>query len=144
MKSMTASLALLVVLAATACQPGPSPEPRDGVFVHITHAENDAHRLLMGLNMAAMMADQHDVLVYFDVDGVQAVLNDAADVTYAHFPSSHTQIAVLREKGVTLMACPGCLKAAGRSPDDLAEGVQPANREAFFSFTRGRILTLDY
>lgn len=45
---------------------------------------------------------------------------------------------------VTLMACPGCLKAAGKSVGDLAPGVKVAEKEAFFSFTRGRILTLDY
>jgi hypothetical protein len=38
----------------------------------------------------------------------------------------------------------GCLKAAGKTADDLAPGVQIADKDKFFSFTRGRILTLDY
>jgi hypothetical protein len=42
------------------------------------------------------------------------------------------------------MACPGCLKAAGKTEEDLADGVQIADKAKFFSFTKGRILTLDY
>jgi hypothetical protein len=36
------------------------------------------------------------------------------------------------------------LEAAGKSAEDLMEGIQVANKEAFFDFTDGRILTLDY
>jgi predicted peroxiredoxin len=117
---------------------------RDGVFVHITHSHDNPHRLLMALNMAYMMADDHDVLVYFDIEGVHAVLADAEDVTFSHFPSLHTQIPRLIEKGVTLMACPGCLLVLEKTADDLADGVQAADKTRFFSFTDGRILTLDY
>jgi hypothetical protein len=42
------------------------------------------------------------------------------------------------------MACPGCLKAAGKTPADLAAGIQVANKDKFFSFTSGRVITLDY
>jgi hypothetical protein len=42
------------------------------------------------------------------------------------------------------MACPGCLKAAGKSPADLAPGILVADKARFFSFTKGRILALDY
>ena len=45
---------------------------------------------------------------------------------------------------MTLMVCPGCLKAAGKSREDVADGIQIADKKAFFSFTKGRILTLDY
>ena len=119
-------------------------EPRDGVFIHVTHGGDDPHRVLMALSMASIMADDHDVLVYFDIKGIDVVLKDADDLTYSHFLSSKKQLASLPKKGVILMACPGCLKAAGKTPDDLAAGVQVANKARFFSFTKGRILTLDY
>lgn len=48
------------------------------------------------------------------------------------------------KKGIDIMACPGCLKAAGKSADDLMEGVMVADKEKFFNFTDGRILTIDY
>jgi len=117
---------------------------KDGVFVHVSHGYDDPHRTLMALSMAAMMSDDHDVLVYFDVKAVDVVLKDARDLTYAHFPSAQTQIQKLRDKGVVLMACPGCLKAAGKTGGDLAPGVTLADKAKFFSFTKGRILSLDY
>ncbi len=117
---------------------------RDGAFIHISHGIDSPHRLLMALNMARMMAADHDVLIYFDIEGIDAVVQDAPDVSYAHFRSLHEQLAALKEKGVILMACPGCLQAAGKTPADLAEGIQLADRKQFFSFTKGRILSLTY
>lgn len=118
--------------------------PRDGVFIHISHGADDPHRLLMALNMASIMAEDQDVLVYFDIEAVKVVLKDSSDVSFSHFPSSKAQIKALAEKQVVLMACPGCLKAAGKTPEDLAPGIQVADKNQFFSFTKGRILTLDY
>ncbi len=144
MKKILLSLACITFFALAGSPANAEQKVRDGVFIHISHGPEAPHRLLMALNMAAMMADDHDVLVYFDIDGIEAVLKDAPDVSYSHFPSSLTQIEKLLEKGVTLMACPGCLKAAGKSGEDLAEGIQLADKKKFFSFTKGRILTLDY
>jgi hypothetical protein len=42
------------------------------------------------------------------------------------------------------MACPTCLKAAGKTPEDLAEGISVADKDKFFNFTKGRILSIDY
>ena len=121
------------------------PEPvKDGIFIHITAGPEDNHRLLMALNMASMMKDTQDVAVYLDIKGVLAVVQDAPDVTHETFPSSHALLAQLIEAGVPVMACPGCLKAAGKTPDDLMEGVQVADKKTFFNFTEGRILTIDY
>jgi predicted peroxiredoxin len=119
-------------------------ETRNGVFIHITHGADDPHRVLMALSMADIMCEDQDVLVYFDIKGVEVVLKDSKNLTYSHFASSKDQLATLPKKGVILMACPGCLKAAGKTKDDLATGVKIADKKAFFSFTKGRILTLDY
>lgn len=115
---------------------------KDGMFIHVT--SNDAHRVLMAMNMADMVSEDHDVLMYFDIDGVKVLLKDAENLEYSHFPSSHSQIKKLTGKGLKIMACPGCLKAAGYTPDDLMEGIMVADKETFFNFTKGRILTLDY
>jgi predicted peroxiredoxin len=145
MTSRTRWLTLGLVLASVAgLSRGVAAEPRDGVFLHISHGSDDPHRVLMGLQMAALMAEDRDVLVYFDIKGVDVVLKDGDDLAYSHFPSSKTQLAALPKKGVILMACPGCLKAAGKTAADLAPGVQIADKDRFFSFTKGRILTLDY
>jgi predicted peroxiredoxin len=102
------------------------------------------HRVLMALNMASIMAEDRDVLVYSGIQGIGVVLKDADDLSYSHFPSSKKQLATLPQKGVILMDCPGCLKAANKTAVDLAPGVQIADKDRFLSFTKGRILTLDY
>jgi predicted peroxiredoxin len=140
----------LFIAAALVCMSACSPTQvareivRDGVFVHITHGADDPHRVAMALSMAAIMSEDHDVLVYFDIKGIEVVLKDAPDISFAQFPSSKTQLAALSGKGVTLAACPGCLQAAGKTAADLGEGVTVAEKTTFFSFTKGRILTLDY
>lgn len=116
----------------------------DGVFIHIKQGPDNPHEVLMALRMAEMMVETQDVLLYFDIDGVKVVLNDSEDITFGNFPSSHTQIGKLVDMGVTIMACPGCLEVVGKSGDDLMQGVKLAERETFFNFTTGRILTLDY
>ena len=116
-----------------------------GVFLHITHGSDDAHRALMGLMMAVEMADDKDVAVYLDIDGIELVLKDGDPVTFDdHFPPSDQLIAKLLEKGVPVMACPGCMIVNGITEDMLMDGVIVANKEKFFNFTEGGIFTLDY
>ena len=117
---------------------------RDGAFIHLTHGADDPHRVLMALRMAEMMSEDKDVLVYFDIKAVEVVLKDAPDVQFKDFPTAQAQIKKLGERKVTLMACPGCLKAAGKTVADLAPGIQIADKNIFFNFTKGRILSLDY
>ncbi|MGQ9919063.1 MAG: DsrE family protein [Bryobacteraceae bacterium] len=134
-------LTLVLLFAAGGLQ---AAETRDGVFVHVSHGADDPHRLLMALSMANMMSADHPVVIYFDIKAVEAVLKESKDIHFAHFPSSKTQLAELAKRGVTMMACPGCLKVAGKTAADLAPGVQIADKAKFFSFTSGRIITLDY
>ena len=116
---------------------------RDGVFIHISHGE-DPHRVLMALSMAAQMSEDKDVLVYFDIKGVEVPLKDVKDMEFANFSSSQTLLKQLLDNGVHLYACPKCLEAAGKKPEDLIDGVKIAEKQAFFNFTEGRILALDY
>jgi predicted peroxiredoxin len=135
---------LIVTLSAACLVSQAAPVVRDGVFIHVSHGGGDPHRVVMALSMARMMSADHDVLVYFDIKGIVVVLKSAPDIKYSHFKSSKAQLAALRAKGVLLMACPGCLKAAGKASKDLADGIRIADKDKFFSFTKGRILTLDY
>ena len=138
---LTLAALSLLFLGATGTSAG---ETRDGMLLHISRGSDDPHRVLMALSMAAMLAEDQPVLVYFDITGVEVVLKDAAPLTYSHFTPSDVQLKALLDKGVTIMACPGCLKAAGKTPADLADGIQVADKTKFFSFTEGRIVTLDY
>lgn len=151
-KSWTLALAATLLYTTTltsGCHDGnagfrQAPEEHDGVFIHISTGPEDPHRVLMGLKMATLMAQSRPALVYFDIQGVHAVLKDAPDLAMEPFHSSHTAIRMLLDKGMTVCVCPGCLKAAGKTAEDVMEGVQIANKDRFFNFTKGRILTLDY
>ncbi len=117
---------------------------RDGIFIHITESYNDPHRVLMPLKMALMMSADKDVLVYMDIHAVELLVKSAKDLNFADFESVQTYINKLAEKKVGVYACPTCLKIAGFTPADLLDGVQVANKDRFFDFTKGRIITLDY
>lgn len=118
--------------------------PRDGVFIHISEGYDDPHEVLMPMKMAVMMSEDKDVLVYMDIDAVNLLVKGAKDLNYADFESFQTYLKKLLDKNVGVYACPTCLKIAGFKPEDLMDGVKPAEKEKFFNFTNGRILTLDY
>ncbi len=117
---------------------------RDGVFIHITESYNDPHRVLMPLKMAVLMSKDKDVLVYLDIHAVALLVKEAKDLNFADFESAQTYVKELIASGVGVYVCPTCLKIAGFKPEDLMEGVQVADKDKFFSFTKGRILALDY
>lgn len=117
---------------------------KDGLFIHISNSSNEPHRVVMALKMAAMMAEEKPVLVYFDILGIEVVLKDAKDITYPTFPTAQESLKKLIDKKITILACPSCMKAAGKTADDLMPGVIMAEKEKFFDFTKGRIITLDY
>ncbi|MFW5683150.1 MAG: DsrE family protein [Phycisphaeraceae bacterium] len=139
-------LLLAAVLSASnlGCATTETRQADDGVFIHIQSGPDNPHAVLMGMQMASMMAEDRDTLIYFDVDGIDVITNDAPNLSMEPFGSSHETLAKLIDSGVSVYACPGCLKAAGKTPDDLMSGVRVAEKDAFFDFTDGRILTLDY
>jgi len=117
---------------------------RDGMFIHITECYDDPHKVLMPLKMATMMAVDKDVIVYMDIHSVHLLVKDSQDLVFADFESAHTYIRKLIDMKVGIYACPTCLKIAGYKPEDLIDGVQVAQKDKFFNFTRGKIITLDY
>ena len=117
---------------------------KDGVFIHISEGYNDAHRALMPLKMATIMAGDKDVIIYFDIHAVEFLIKGSEDVIHEEFESAHTYLKQLTEMKMGLYACPTCMKVAGLAAEDLLDGVQTAQKDRFFDFTKGRILTLDY
>ena len=121
-----------------------SESPRDGIFIHLSKGPEDPHRVLMAFKMAEVMSDDKDVIMYLDIEAVHLIVKDAPDVSMEGFPSSQEQIKKLTAAGVIIQACPTCLSVAGFSENDLMEGVVLANKEKFFNFTQGKILSIDY
>lgn len=134
----------LAMVAGIAAMTAPEPQQRDGIFIHVSHGTDDPHRVAMALRMAEIMEEQRDVLIYFDIKGIDVCLKSAPDIQLTRMPSSKAQVRKLLNRKVTIMACPACLQAAGKTPEDLAEGIQIADKDKFFTFTKGRILAIDY
>lgn len=117
---------------------------KDGILIHMTSGYDDPHRVLMPLKMANMMAADKDVILYLDIDAVNLVLKDSEDLENEGFDPLKMQLQTLIEKNIAIYACPTCLNVAGHSPEDLTEGVQVAEKEKFFNFTDGKIVSLSY
>ena len=117
---------------------------KDGVFIHISKGSDDAHRVLMGLMLADKFSESNDVLVFFDIDGIEMVTKDAPNLQLEPFDDSDDIFARLVSRGVTILACPACMQVSGVPEEDLRKGVEIAEKEMFFDFTDGRILSLDY
>lgn len=117
---------------------------KDGILIHITGGYEDPHRVLMPLKMANMMSADKDVILYLDIDAVNLVLNESEDLEYEGFDPLKMQLQSLIAKNIAIYACPTCLNVAGYSPEDLVEGVQIADKEKFFNFTEGHIVSLSY
>lgn len=117
---------------------------RDGIFLHISSGYDNPHKVLMALKMAVMMAMDKDVLVYIDIKGVDMVVKSSKDMKFKDFPTLFELLDQLAAKKVTVMACPTCLKVAGYQPEDLRPGIIIAQKDKFFNFTKGKIVTLDY
>lgn len=142
---------LLVPLLAVACirvnnaeAETKQEEKTDGVFIHISKGAEDSHDVLMALMLADKFSTSNDVLVFFDKDGIDMVVDGAPNLEMDPFDSSDDIIERLVNLGVEILACPACMIVAGVENSDLRSGVTPAEKERFLDFTEGRILTLDY
>jgi len=119
--------------------------PSDGLFLHVSHGADDPHRPLMAFRMAAAVAASgRPVLVYCDIEAVRLLVKGAPEVALAPFPDASASLRAMLGKGVRVRACPTCLKVAGFTEADLIDGVRLADRDEFFSFADGRILSIDY
>lgn len=143
---------LLVPLLISACvrvntetETPPEADPKtDGAFIHISKGSADTHTVLMALMLADKFSTSNDVLVFFDKDGIEMVTKDAPNLEMDPFDSSDDIFKRLVDLDVTILACPACMKVAGVEKEDLRDGVTMAEKEQFFNFTEGRILTIDY
>jgi len=82
--------------------------------------------------------------VYCDIEAVKVLTSTAKNISMVGFPSLHELLTRLNELNVPIVACPTCMKIARIAEQDLRPGVKVAQRDQFFLFTKGRILSLDY
>lgn len=147
------SLLVLTLLATSCIRVNENPAPHvnmsfeaetEGIFIHVKKGADSKHEVLMALSMAKKFSDDYDVLMYFDIDGIEMVTEDAPNLEMEPFGSSDKLFDYLVDNDVTIFACPGCMEVYGVNPSDLRSGVTTADKHAFFDFTDGRILSIDY
>lgn len=117
---------------------------RDGLFIHLSSGYENPHKVLMALKMAVMMSAHEDVLVYVDINGVDLLQKSSKDLKFKDFPTLYESLDKLAAAKVTVMACPSCMQAAGYREEDLRPGIIIAQKDKFFNFTKGKIITIDY
>jgi len=148
-------LLIAIVLTFTSCQNAAVPETaeshqseecqvKDGLFLHISTGYDNPKKALMALSLATIMAETKDVALFLDMEGVKLLTKTSEDIQLENFISLHEALDKLIEMDVLIMACPMCTKAAGINPEDYKNGIIIAEKEKFFDFTKGRILSLDY
>lgn len=121
------------------------PAVRDGMLIHISHFEDDPHRVLMPLSLALKVSGAYDVQVFLDIDAVHLVTRDGEDLTFHGFDQSSKELVqALLDKGIQIDVCPMCMKSHGVEKDDLIDGVRVATAETFNGFTKGRIIPMDW
>ena len=118
--------------------------PRDGIFLHVSSGYDNPQKAAMALTLAEKFTESHDVMVFFDIKGVEILKKDAEPISMEHYTSSNEALTNLLAKGAKIAACPMCLKKAGIKENELLEGIKVARKEMFFDFTEGRILSMDY
>ena len=145
------ALLLMPMLACACIRVNTAPDDQatskpetDGAFLHISKGAADTHDVLMALMLADKFSTSNDVLVFFDKEGIEMVVKDAPNLEMDPFDSSDEIFERLLDLGVTILACPACMKVSGVEESDLRKGVKIAEKEQFFDFTKGRILSLDY
>ena len=116
----------------------------DGLFLHVSSGYDNQHKACMALSLAIKMSESQDVTLFFDIEGVKLLSKDSKDIQMDDSLTMHGAIDTLLKRDVPIMACPMCMAKAEIKEEDLKEGIVIAEKEKFFNFTEGRILTLDY
>lgn len=114
------------------------------VIVHIKSGLEDQHSVMMGLNKAKMAVESgKNVLVYFDVRGVNVVLKNT-QINFKDFMPSQTIISGLVNSGAEVYVCPHCLMIEGYEMKDVQNGVKELKPESIFEFVKKDTISLDY
>jgi predicted peroxiredoxin len=122
----------------------PPPPAPDGVFIQLSSGVNNPQSVLMALSMALKMSQDHEVLLFMDLQGPEIVLSKAQSLEMKHFDPSKITIQKLIERGVKLVVCPTCLEVMNKTEFDLIKGVKVAAKDDLFDFTKGRFLCFTY
>lgn len=116
----------------------------DGVFIHISSGPQSPANVLMALTLALKMVEDHDVYIFFDLEGVTVPLGSTRTIEHKKFEHSKLLMDKIIAKGGQIAVCEMCLVERGKTQFDLIKGAKLVAKEDFFNFTSGRIISLSY
>jgi predicted peroxiredoxin len=120
-----------------------SSEPT--VVMSITSGIADPHPVTMALQLAGhALADGREVVLFFNVKGVEIPSNALPDDLAFHADPISTLLRNLIDQGVTAIACPHCLEALGIGEEELLPGVTLATRETLFGSIHENTVVFTY
>jgi predicted peroxiredoxin len=129
------ALLLVVAFVASACESVPAgPEAKPVGVINLTAGPEDAHRAWMALRLAEhFLADGRRVVVFLNVKAPPLASKKLGqDVGYEEKPKFREILAMLVEKGATVLVCQECAAKTGVTAADLLPGVKMASRESLF------------
>jgi sulfur relay (sulfurtransferase) complex TusBCD TusD component (DsrE family) len=114
------ALTLLVGLSSLSAAAGST----DPLFVNLT--TDDAHRVEMALHFGAMQAKRgHPLTLFLNDKGVLA----GSKVNAGRYAEQQKTLTELIGSGVSVIACPLCMKHYGVQEADLLPGIKVGNPE---------------
>jgi len=94
----------------------------DPLFVNMT--TDDAYRSTLAITVASRMFERgHPLTIFFNDRGILVTSKLNAE----QFAQQHSMLTELAKSGVTLLACPNCMKHYGIEETDLLDGIKVGN-----------------
>jgi len=94
----------------------------DPLFVNMT--TDDAYRSTLAITVASRMFERgHPLTIFFNDRGILVTSRTNGE----QFKEQQSMLTALAKAGVTLLACPNCMKHYGIEESDLLEGIKVGN-----------------
>ena len=94
----------------------------DPLFVNMT--TDDAYRSTLAITVASRMFERgHPLTIFFNDRGILVTSKLKAE----QFTQQQSMLTELANAGVTLLACPNCMKHYGIEETDLLDGIKVGN-----------------
>ena len=147
MKSIILLLSVIVLLGCTKDnkQVKKNIPFREGVVIHLTKGPNNPDIVIIAMNLAIVMSEKQNVIVYLDCDGVKSFFSDSPDMNYGYYQSTLVAVRNLSVMdNVKILASKTSLRAASKSAENLIKGITAINDEELADLIKGNFFTIDY
>lgn len=120
-------------------------DARPVVVLNVTRGLEDIKAGSMALLLAGhALDDGRQVIVFLNVHGVKLADRDLSATLASHDKPVKQLLGDLIDRGVTVLVCPACMKAADMTAADLVPGARTASRQALFGPLDDQAIVFSY